>query len=308
MLWIDIKRIVRSGFVDFWRNGFVSFAAVLVMTVTLFVLGAIIFIGATLETSLNTLRDKVDVNVYFVTTAAEDEILALKASIEQLPEVKRVEYISREEALARFEERHKNDQLTLQALEELGENPLGASLNIKATETAQYEGIAEFLQGNNALGTGGQTIIDKVNYLQNKTAIDKLGGIINASERFGFSVMLILAIASILITFNTIRLAIYTARDEISVMRLVGASNFYIRGPFVFEGVMYGVISAFITLLFFYPLTYWLGPVTESFFGGIQLFSYYLDNFASIFALILGTGIVLGGASSFLAVKRYLKV
>ena len=308
MLWTNTKRIIKSGFVSFWRNGVVSFASILVMTMTLFVLGSILFVNATLDASLTQIRDKVDINVYFVTTAPEDDIIALKSSLETLSEVAAVEYVSREQALAEFTRRHENDQLTLQALEELGENPLGANLNIKAKETSQYEGIATFLESEDALSTVDDTpIIDKVNYLQNKTAIDKLSKIIESSETFGLIIISILVIASIIITFNTIRLAIYTSKDEISVMKLVGASNSYIRGPFVFEGIMYGLVSAIITLILFYPLTLWLGPLTENFFSDINLFDYYVDQFSKIFLIVLSSGVLLGAISSYLAVRKYLK-
>ena len=308
MTWVNLKRIIKSGFVSFWRNNVVSFASILVMTMTLFVLGSILFVSATLDASLNQIRDKVDINVYFVTEAPEEDILALKRSLESLSEVASVEYVSREQALERFRSRHENDQLTLQALDELGENPLGANLNIKAKETSQYEGIAEFLGNESALSTVDDIpIIDKVNYFQNKNAIDKLSEIIDSSETFSLIIIAILVIASVIITFNTIRLAIYTSKDEISVMKLVGASNSYIRGPFVFEGIMYGIVSALITLILFYPLTIWLGPLTENFFSDINLFDYYVDKFSKIFFIILGSGVLLGAVSSYLAVRKYLK-
>src|SRR3989338_10954835 len=116
MFWTNIKRVIKAGFVSFWRNGFVSVASVLVMTVTLFVIGSVIFLLATLDSSLNDLKSRVDVNVYLTTTAAEDDILSLKRVLEGLPEVGAVEYVSRAEALANFKERHENDQSTLDAL------------------------------------------------------------------------------------------------------------------------------------------------------------------------------------------------
>src|SRR3989344_3155112 len=134
MNWMLIKRICRAGFLDFWRNGFVTLASVLVMTVTLFSLGVVIFTGVILNQTLEELRTKADVNVYFTTTASEEKILELKASLEALPEIASVEYVSREDELAAFRSRHVNDQLTLQALDELGDNPLGAVLNIRAKE------------------------------------------------------------------------------------------------------------------------------------------------------------------------------
>lgn len=302
-------RIIRSGFVNFWRNSFISLAAVLVMTVTLLVVGAIIFLGATLSAALEQLQSKVDINVYFVPGAPVEQVGELEGRLKALPEVESVVYVSEDEALAQFRERHADDPLTLQALDELGENPLGASLSIKARETSQYEGIAAFLEGEHALSAqGDEDIIDSVNYFDNKAAIDKLSDIIGGAETLGLAITLFLAVASVIIVFNTIRLAIYTARDEIGVMRLVGASRMYIRGPFVFEGILYGIASAFIALIVFYPVTFWLGPRTEEFFGNINLLYYYLENFGQIFAIIVGSGILLGAISSFLAVRKYLKV
>ncbi len=307
MLWVETKRIIRSGFVNFWRNGFVSLASVVMMVVTLFVVGSLLFLGAVFRASLENIKSKVDVNVYFVTDAPEESILSMQAAIRALPEVAEVEYISRDEALARFRARHEEDQLTLQALDELGENPLGASLSIRAKETSQYESIAAFLENDSAISVGGAPIVDKVNYFQNKVAIDKLTKIIDSAKTFGIAVTLILAIASILITLNTVRLAIYTAREEIAVMRLVGASNWYIRGPFLVEGFMYGVVAAIATLIIFYPLTLWLGPVTKNFFGDINIFHYYLAEFGRITVILLASGILLGAASSYLAVMKYLR-
>ncbi len=159
-------------------------------------------------------------NVYFAPAAYEADVLDVKEELEALPEVAEVEYVSREQALEDFRGRHENDQLTLQALDELDENPLGAVLNIRAKETSQYESIATFLEESDALSQDGDALIDNVNYFQNKVTIDRLTDIINASERIGFAVTLVLTILSVLITFNTIRLAIYTSRDEIKVMRL----------------------------------------------------------------------------------------
>src|SRR3989344_8544863 len=151
MFFTKLKRIIRTGLFNFWRNGTVSLASVLVMMVTLMVIGLIFFSGAILETSLNELRNKVDINVTFVTTAQEEDILNIKNSLESLPEVSLVTYPSRDDTLIAFKERHANDNAILAALEELSENPLGATLNIKAKNPSQYESGATFLQGNNSL-------------------------------------------------------------------------------------------------------------------------------------------------------------
>jgi len=309
MILVIFKRIIRAGFFSFWRNGFVSLSSMLVMVVTLFVIGSTIFSGTILQSTLDTIREKVDVNVYFVNSAKEEDVLALKQKLEQLPEVlPPIVYVSREEALANFRTRHENDEFTLQALEELGENPLGAALNIRAKDPSQYASIADFLQGQNILGSDGTVIVDNVNYYQNKDAIDRLTRVINSANRLGFIVNLILIITSVLITFNTIRLVIYMSKDEISVMRLVGASTGYIRGPFFVTGALYGFIAAIITLIIFYPVTLWLGNTTADFFVGLNIFEYYTSNFGQIFLILVFSGIAIGAFSSFLAVRKYLQV
>ena len=284
-----------------------TLASVLVMVVTLFVIGSTIFLQAVLDSTLDQIENKVDVNVYFLTDAREADILALREELDSLPEVEEVAYIPREEVLEDFRERHEDDQLTLQALEELGQNPFGAVLNIRAGEASQYAQIASFLESDQALASDGTDMVESVNYFRNKAVIDKLSQIIDATQSLSFFITILLVLLSVLITYNTLRLAIYTAREEISVMRLVGASNAYIRGPFVVEGVLYGVVAAVITLLLFYPITFLLGDSTEKFFVNFNLFDYYLNNFGQIFLLVLVSGAVIGAVSSFLAVKRHLK-
>lgn len=308
MLWTSFKRVARSGFFSFWRNGFVSFSSVLVMIITLSVITSTMFLGAILNASLNEIKSKVDVNVYFVNSANENDILSMKKSIESLPEVLSVTYTSKEDALVDFKAKHENDEFTLQALNEIGENPLGASLNIRAKEPSQYEGIANFLKSKNSIETDSSSIIDKVNYYQNKNAIDTLTRLINSANQLGFALTLFLVFISILITLNTIRLAIFMSKDEISVMRLVGASSMYVKGPFIVSGALYGFTSAIITLFIFFPVTYWLGNATENFFVGLNIFKYYISNFGRIFLIIVSSGVIVGSLSSFLAVRKHLKV
>jgi cell division transport system permease protein len=302
-MWLTTKRVARYGFIGFLRNGFVSLAAVLIMTITLFVSSALLIAGAALDSTLGQLMQKVDVNVYFVTDASEDQVLEVKRQLEALPEVANVEYISRDQALAEFRERHKNEASTIQALDQLSENPLGASLAIRAKETSQYESIAEFLSDKQESGT----LITKVNFYQNKAAIDRLTALIETSRTLGLAIAIFLAGSSILIAFNTIRLAIYTSRDEIGVMNLVGAAHWYVRGPFMIAGILYGLIAGIIVLLVLYPFTAWIGPASERFFGSFNVFDYYVGNFPSLLLSVLGLGIALGAISSYLAVRRYLR-
>lgn len=306
--WTVLKRTMTAGAKNFARGGVVTVATVLIMTVTLGIIGLLIFLSAILTSTLDSIKNKVDVNVYFVTTASESQIQDVISKVGQLPQVASITYTTREEALVAFRERHATDQLTLQALDELGENPLDASIAIKAKDPSQYEAIVDFLGSDPALTSGSTSIIDRINYYQNKVVIDRLSGAIRTTERAGIVIVLLFALASAIIAFATIRLAIYSSRDEIGVMRLVGASNAYIRGPFIVAGIMAGLIAAVITLLILFPVTWYAGNTLDSWLAGFNLFSFYISRFAFVFLVLVGAGIVLGGFASWLAVRRYLKV
>ena len=306
MFWTNIKRVARSGFVNFWRNGSVSFTAGLVMTLTLLVVGSLVLTQALLSSTLASIKDKVDVNVYFTVGAAESDIQAIQKQVDALPEVASTKLSTSDEELAAFKARHANDELTLQALEEVGENPFGAALEIKAKDPAHYESIAGFLDSqkkNNAASA-----IDKINYSRNKEAIDALSNLTDASKKLGLAAVIFFAGIAFLIIFNTIRLTIYMARDEISVKRLVGASTRYIKGPFVVSGVMYGALGTILAVILLLPLTYWAGPYTLSLGTGLNIFSHYTAHIFSILGILLASGVGIGALSSYLAVKKYLKI
>ena len=264
---ITFQRIIRTGLMNFWRNGWVSVTATLVMMLALFVIGSLIFSNVLLTSALSRIQDQVDISVYFRTDAVEEEVLGAKAAISQLPQVKSITYISRDDALSKFRARHAGNALITQSLDELTDNPLQASLNIRAQNPDQYEIIAQFLEAS-----AYQVIIDKINYFQNQVVIDRLSNVLKAGRAVGFGITLVLATVAVLVVLNTIRLAIYTARDEISVMKVVGATPRYIRGPFIVNGALYGIFAALITVALFYPLTLWLGPRSAQFFGGLDFF------------------------------------
>ncbi len=303
-----IRRVTVSGIKNFIRSGSVSFATVLIMAVTLGIIALLIFFSGLLNYTLNAIRNKVDISVYFVTSAAPSDIVALQHRLEQLPPVSSVTYTSRDQALAEFRARHANDQLTLQALNELGSNPLEASLSIHAKDPSQYSSIAQFLSTGPALSSSGVPIIDRVNYAQNKTVIDRLSFAMHAMQQVGAVIVFLFALASIMIAFATVRLAIYSARDEIAVMRLVGASNAYIRGPFVVAGIISGLLASLIVLILLFPAAWYAASLTANWFGGFNFFQFYLGNLAFIIFTLIGSGILLGGIASFLAIRRYLTV
>jgi cell division transport system permease protein len=306
MLSLNVKRILKAGGQNFSRNTFVSLSAVLIMAITLIVFSTMLFMSALLNQSLVEIQKKVDVNVYFLTTTDEISVLRVKSELEKLPEIQTIEYVSREQALENFKYRHRNEPDITEALFELEDNPLGAILNIKAKESQQYEGIATYLSTNYPVGQP-DSVIEDVNFNANKAIIDKLTDFIAAGQKLGGVITILFIFLSIIITFNTIRLAMYISRDEIKVMRLVGATSSYISGPFIVTGILYGIVSSIVTLIILYPLTWWAGPITARFFNGINVSEYYLSHFLQFFLIIFFSAVLIGAISSFIAVKKYLK-
>lgn len=299
---ITVQRVVTSGFLTFKRNSWLSVATVMVLSLVLFVLGGLVFVGALADTALRSVESKIDISVYFVPDAAEAQIMAVKNEIEALPDVREVAYVSREEALARFRDAHKDDTLIASALEELGDNPLQASINIRAADPTRYQAISEFLAQKS------YPAVEKVNYFENQVVIDRLSSITGAVRGSGAALALFLAFIAVLVAFNTIRLAIYTMREEIGIMRLVGATAWFIRGPFLISGFLYGLVAALAVTVVFFPLTWLVSPKLALLVPNFNLFQYFLSNFGQFFAIMAGSGILLGIGSSLIAVRRYLKI
>jgi len=318
MIFTKFRRITRTGFVNFWRNGFLSFAAIVVITLSLLSFGGLLFAGAFGRSLLAEVKSQVDINVYFSLSAQESDILALQKDVSSLSEVATTTYVSRDQALANFQAKWSDNTLIMQGLSEIASNPFPASLNIKAKDPGEYGGIADYLEHKAPTDASGTPIIEKINYQENKLIIDRLSKIIPAVEEGGAILAIILALVAIIVVWNTIRLITYTARDEISVMKLVGASNVFVRGPMVITGVMYGIASAVVTLLVMAAAAYWSDALIIRLAGvdvaanwsfAIDIFSnYFTKNFGQMFSIIVGAGVALGGISSYIAARRYLRV
>lgn len=302
------RRIVVAGFRGFYRNRTVSLSSIFILTITLSIISSFYLSRAIFDYTLDQVRQKVDVRVYFNTDASEEQIADVKSKLLGMSQVKSVTYTSKEQALADFKEKHNGDQLTLQALDELGNNPFGASLSVIAKDTTQYEAIATALSSGTGLLGDAAGAVDKINYYQLKDSIDKLNNIIGWVDTVGFWISMVFILMSCMIVYNTIRLAIFVYRDEIAVMKLVGASNMFIRGPFVVEALLYALVATVLSLIFFYGATIWVAKKTVFFFEGMNLHLYFTQHFFQLAGILLLSGAVLAVVSSLLAVRKYLKV
>ncbi len=300
-MFTTLARIIKYGIQNFRRNALTSIATIIVMVLALLVFQGLIMFNILTKSAVASLQDKIDISVYFKTTVPEDEILKIARSIESLEEVKTVTYISRDKALELFEEKYKGNTTISQALEELETNPLLASVNIKARDSNEYGTIAEYVQ------EGFTEEVHKISYTESRVAIDRLNKIIDTAEKMGFGLTLFLAFTAILVTFNTIQLAIYSNREEIAIMRLVGASNIFIRGPYMIEAVLFGVFATLVSMAIMTPLVNVSAPYVSSFLNE-NIGTHFYGNFFSFFFYQLLFGIVLGIISGVIAIRRYLKV
>jgi cell division transport system permease protein len=225
-MFLVIWRTFKESFINFWRNGWLSVAAVSVLLLSLYVVGVLFVVTLTANSIIKNVEDKINVSVYFKSDVSEESILKDKADLENFSEIKSVDYISKDTALANFKRDNADEPVILQSLDEIGDNPLLASLVVKANNPADYQKIADYV--SNAPFNGD---VSRINYAKNKDFIDRLNNVLDHVKKIGLIMVAIFGAVSILIIFNTIRITIYTHRQEIEVMRLVGASNTFIRLP-----------------------------------------------------------------------------
>jgi len=298
-----IKRIFKLGWSSFTRDGGIATATIFILVITIFLVSLLFLFQNISQFLISSLQEKVDISVYFKEIIPEEDILNVEKELSQIPEVKNVKYVSKEEALEIFVERHKDDPVLMSSLEEVGGNPFLASLNIKAWEASQYQKVADFLEGPRF-----ENLIEKVDYYQRKPVIERIFSLTSAANKAGISLSIALVVVAILVTFNTIRLAILNQKEEIQIQRLVGASNFFIRGPFLIQGTISGILAFLICLLLFTLICWVFSPKIEIFFPGLNIFSFFTKNFWTLFLIQIFTGILLGIISSTIAIRKYLKV
>ncbi len=297
-----LARIIKYGFQSLIRNPWLTIATVLVMVFAIVVFEGLILFNVLTDKTIVALQDKIDIAVYFKSTAPEDNILAMQRSLEGLAEVSNVDYISRDKALEIFKARNADDAIIVNALNEISQNPLLASLNIKAHDPKDYGTIAKYV-GDPRFSSD----VEKVTYTQSRAAIEQLTNIVDTAKRTGFFLTLFLAITAVLVAFNTIRLAIYSNKEEISIMRLVGGSNAFINGPYIVQGILFGILSALVGFLILIPAIHFASPHIQTFIPEVNLQSYFYSSFVGLLGYQLLFGIILGVVSSGIAVRRYLK-
>lgn len=300
---ISFWRIIKLGLTNFWRNRWLSLTATLVMTITLFTISTFIILTLFINNTVDAIKEKIDMTVHFYDSVSEEQIGDLQRRLALQGEVKSVRYISKEEALQIWQQlpiKPKTKELVKPE-----DNPLPRGLQIKAQKPEDLQKIANFLNSNTY-----KPVISRISFEDNKQIIQRLLSITTFVRKAGWLICAIFVLIALIVVFNTIRLTIFTRRDEIEVMKLVGASDLFVRIPFILEGALYGFFATLFSVLITFGIIKIITPLILS--SGIEAFlnlnSFFISNLILIFFLQLGVGIIIGGVSSLVAVHRHLKV
>ncbi|OGZ62439.1 MAG: hypothetical protein A3C58_03525 [Candidatus Staskawiczbacteria bacterium RIFCSPHIGHO2_02_FULL_34_10] len=301
----NFKRVLRFAFADFYRNKGISIAAIFVLVITTLLITGLFFMQGISDFIILQVKDKIDITAYFKSDTQEQDILIIKDEIlKASPDIKNIEYVSQEDALNDFTEKHKGNTVFSKALIEVGNNPFLPSLNITTTgDTLQYENISNIIQQSRF-----SDFIEKVDFSQKKDTIEKIFSITKNISRFGLGLAIILILVAVLVVFNTLKLVVDKSKEEISTMRIVGASSWFVRAPFIFQGVIFGCISFVVCFLVTILLSYLLSSGLSVIMPGFSLSNYFASNLFAIILIQLGFGVIIGVVSSFIVVNKYLKV
>jgi cell division transport system permease protein len=301
---LSFARVIKFSVQDIFRNIWLSLVTVIILILALFTVNMLVIVKVVGDTAVQAIQQKIDINLFLDPDASEDLILALKSKVDNLPEVENVSYISKREALENFKNKHQDNPEILEALRELGTNPLTPSLTIKPASLESFDNLI------NKLNTFEDDIIESRNFTNYKVLLEKINTITERVSKAGLFLAGIFIFITILVVYNSVRVAIYTHKREITIMRLVGASKWFIQMPYLVTSLLFTAIGVLAIMAIYYPFLSLLQPYMETFFVGynVNLIEYFYQNWLQIFGLqFLGIAVVNLLASQ-LAVRKYSNV
>lgn len=302
---LSIIRVFKFAIQNFFRNFWLSFITVTIFALTLITVNAILIMNVMADAALKSVEEKVEVSVYFTPEASEDLVKSVQGYLLGLGQVRDVQFVSAEDSLDIFRQRHEDNPVILASLEEIDGNPFGHALIVSARSPDDFDFILESVETpefspyiKETDKTDYQTIIANIKKLSGRV---RIGGIVLA----GF-----FTLVAILIIFNTIRVAIYVHRDEIGIMKLVGANDWFVRGPFLLEAIFYGIVATVIVGSLVFLSLGALDPWIAVYFGdvNISLREYFIENGLWIFGAQLVALSLLSLLTTMFAMRRYLRV
>ncbi len=297
-------RIIKFSLQDISRNIWLTIATIMVLLLALFSINTLIAAHLISNNAVTAIKTKIDISLYLKADASNSQIMALKAQIAKLSNVNKINYISKQSAIDSFRIKYANNPAVLSALRELGRNPLSPSLIIVPKNFDKSNLVI------NELKTINNPIIESRDFSNNTAILAKINSITKRINEIGFFIISIFILISLLVVYNAIRMAIYTHRREIEIMRLVGASSSFIYMPYLFSAFIYALLSVLIIISIFYPLLTLLQPYLATFFGSynINILAYFVNNFMIIFGSQFLVILFINAVASLFAVRKYAKV
>ncbi len=305
--WITFVRMCRYGINNFSRNMWLTVAATAVMTITLLVVFITLMSRNILLDSVADIRNKVDMSIYVKTDTSNTDIQTIQKALEGLSTVKEVTFTSPEEGRTDFAQTHKADANTLGAINE-ATNEFPGVFHIKVADINNTTELRHFTETNQTYKKDADSHAPSFAG-DRKDAIENIGRWISLGQNIGLIASIVFIAISSLIIFNTIRMAIFNRRDEIQMMKLIGADRNFIRGPFVVEAIVYGFIAAIIATAFGMTILYAskdaLLNAQVAIGGTVEFVTTYI-GFVLLGMIVLGA--IIGVVSSLLATRRYLRI
>ncbi len=296
-------RVIKFAFQDIGRNFSLSFMTVFILVLMLLSVNTLWSLDVLTKAAVEAVKKQIDISIYFVPDATDKNVNEIKAYVGMFPEVTEIKLQSKEDVLASFREQHKLQIEALDALSELGKNPFGPTMIIKTKEPQDYKKIIDALNVPEY-----EKLIEAKSFDNHEDAIERLQNITNRIERIGFGLTILFALISFLIIFNTIRVAINTQQMEINIKRLVGASNWFIRGPYFIESLLFTIISVLITMAIVFLGLKWIDPYLAVVLpNGFSLTNYFQSNMLMLFGAQALAVLLLTVSSSGLAMRKQLR-
>ncbi|HNY97754.1 MAG TPA: permease-like cell division protein FtsX [Candidatus Pacearchaeota archaeon] len=301
---LTFKRIFSAGLKNFKRQFNLNIATAFILSITIIVLTFIFFVDGLNKYLFSVLQQKIGITVYYNLETPTEQILAMKDELSKLKGIEGVDYTSKEEAYRKFSEKYANDPTVSKSVELVGENILPASLHIKAKTVGDYEAVMSFLVENESY----QEIVNDVSYPRTEEVMKRIFNLADSIKKIGYSLSALLIFIVMLITFTAVRLAIHASREELSVMRIMGASKIFASGPYIVQGMIGGFLAAIFAFVLSLAFAFFSAASISSITGGFDLFAFFLSDIFGIVVLQLLGGMALGAAANALATKRYLEV
>ncbi len=301
---ISLWRVIKFAFQDMGRNIGLSFMTVFILTLMLIAVNLLWSVKVLTREAVSLVKDQVTINVFLKNTAKDKELDELFSFVKSLPEVVESQVITPAEVLEQFKNRHRTSPEILDALKELEANPFGPTIVLKLRDPGDYKTLTNRLQIAEY-----QKIIEDKSFEGNEQAVDRLTIIMNRVENVVVGLVAVFAAISFMVIFNTIRVAIYTQRTEINIKRLVGAHNWFIRGPYVVEALIFTIVSLGLAGLCMYPVFTRFDPyITALFPAQFSLTNYYQSHILYL-SLVQGVAVLsLTILTSWLAMRKHLRV